>query len=134
MYVNTRGLVGCNIPCDLYMEHLNRRLKMVLKNQGANIRPESVEKAGQCLGIVQHVCEMFEKQTSQYPTSQHHPYPSFNKDLNTVIDVLEEESVFIPTRKRQHASFKFETGLMAKLSKNELKRKIQKNINQLLIK
>ena len=44
--VNTRGLVGCNIPCDLYMEHLNRRLKMVLKTQGANIHPESVEKAG----------------------------------------------------------------------------------------
>ena len=22
--VNTRGLVGCNIPCDLHMEHLNR--------------------------------------------------------------------------------------------------------------
>ena len=36
--MNTRGLVGCNIPCDLYMEH-----KMVLKTQGANIHPE---KAG----------------------------------------------------------------------------------------
>ena len=108
-------------PNDLCMEHLNRRLKMVLKTQGTNIRPESVEKAGQCLGIVQHVCEMFEKQTSQYPTSQHHPYPSFNKDLNTVIHVLEEESVFIPTRKRQHTSFKIETGLMAKLSINDQK-------------
>ena len=46
--------------------------------------------------------------------------------------MFEEASVFIPTRKRQHASFNFETGLMARLSKNELKRKI--NINQLLIK
>ena len=42
-HVNTRRLVGCNIPCDLRMEHLNRRLKMVLKTQGANIHPESVE-------------------------------------------------------------------------------------------
>ena len=25
--VNTRGIVGVNIPCDLFMEHLNRRLK-----------------------------------------------------------------------------------------------------------
>ena len=30
-HVNKSGLVGCNIPCDLYMEYLNRRLKMVLK-------------------------------------------------------------------------------------------------------
>ena len=45
--------------------------------------------------------------------------------------MFEEASVFIPTRKRQHASF-FETGLMARLSKNELKKKF--NINYLLIK
>ena len=51
-----------------------------------------------------------------------------HKDLNTVIHVLEEDSVFIPTRKRQHTSFKFETGLMAKLSINELKRKIPKTL------
>ena len=25
--VNTKGLPGCNVPCDLHMEHLNRRLK-----------------------------------------------------------------------------------------------------------
>ena len=25
--INTRGYPGTNIPCDLYMEHLNRRLK-----------------------------------------------------------------------------------------------------------
>ena len=44
------------------------------------------------------MCETFEK----YPTSQHHPYPCFNKNLryHTVIDVFEEESVCIPTRKR----------------------------------
>lgn len=26
-FVNTNGRCGCNIPCDLYLEHLNRRLK-----------------------------------------------------------------------------------------------------------
>ena len=26
--INTRGYPGTNIPCDLYMEHLNRRLKL----------------------------------------------------------------------------------------------------------
>ena len=62
--VNARVLVECNIPCDLYMEHLNRRLKMVIRNQGGNVRPELIEKAGRCIGIVQHVCETY-FQTSQ---------------------------------------------------------------------
>ena len=35
--VNTRGYQGRNIPCDLFMEHLNRRLKSILRGMGANI-------------------------------------------------------------------------------------------------
>ena len=44
--VNTKGLPGKNIPCDLHMEHLNRRLKIILRNLGANITPKAVVKAG----------------------------------------------------------------------------------------
>ena len=29
--INTRGYPGANIPCDLFMEHLNRRLKTVIR-------------------------------------------------------------------------------------------------------
>ena len=50
--VNTRGLVGCNIPCDLHMEHLNRRLKTILRALEANITPAAVVKAGQALATV----------------------------------------------------------------------------------
>ena len=58
------------------------------------------------------------------------PHPCFNKKLRyyTVIDVFEEESVLFPPEKDKHASFNFETGLMAKLSKNERKRKININL------
>ena len=31
--VNTQGQLGCNMPCDLYMEHLNRRLKTILRHK-----------------------------------------------------------------------------------------------------
>ena len=34
--VNTKGRVGTNV--DLHMEHLNRRLKTVLRSMGANVR------------------------------------------------------------------------------------------------
>lgn len=60
--INTRGCIGGNIPCDLHMEHLNRRLKTMLRN--VTITPEIVQKAGKCLGVVDRVCRQFEKQTS----------------------------------------------------------------------
>ena len=36
-FVNTQGRLGCNIPCDLHLEHLNRRLKTVLQNLRSNL-------------------------------------------------------------------------------------------------
>lgn len=34
--INTKGLRGCNLPCDLYMEHLNRRLKSIIRSMGSS--------------------------------------------------------------------------------------------------
>lgn len=43
--VNTQGFQGKNIPCDLYMEHLNRRLKTVIRGMGGNITPARMQHA-----------------------------------------------------------------------------------------
>ena len=64
--VNTRGVPGANIPCDLHMEHLNRRLKIVIKNLGINVNPKLIQKAGETIGVVQHICKIFEGQTSHF--------------------------------------------------------------------
>ena len=77
--INTRGYQGANIPGDLHMEHLNRRLKTAMRNLGANINPRSIERAGKCIATVHHVREEFEEQTSSHHTSIHHPVP----DLGT---------------------------------------------------
>ena len=39
--INTHGCPSKNIPVDLHMEHLNRRLKGMMWNLGLNITPES---------------------------------------------------------------------------------------------
>ena len=103
--VNTRGVPGANIPCDLHMEHLNRRLKIVIKNLGANVNPKLIQKAGKTIGVVLHICKIFEGQTSHFNISDSHPHPSFGKDFNSVLNVLEEESVFVTGCKRQHSTF-----------------------------
>ena len=38
-FINTKGREGCNMACDLLMEHLNRRLKGMIRQMGSNIQP-----------------------------------------------------------------------------------------------
>ena len=53
--INTRGIAGANIPCDLFMEHLNRRLKRVIHSMGANVSPAEIQKAGKSIASVHHM-------------------------------------------------------------------------------
>ena len=62
-FINTCGQQGCNIPCDLHTEHLNRRLRTSLQNLGSNISASVIVHAAKSIGIVQRVCEVFENET-----------------------------------------------------------------------
>ena len=74
--INTCGRQGTNISMDLYLEHLNRRLKTTLRNVGSNITDNSVNLAAESIAIVQHVCEQFERETSTSgPSSDKYSYP-----------------------------------------------------------
>ena len=76
-----KGLIGCNLPCDLHMEHLNRRLKKIVCSMGANVTPEAIVKAEKALGPVEHICQLFEEQTSNTTVYNSHLIPSFGKRL-----------------------------------------------------
>ena len=129
--VNTRGYPGANIPCDLYMEHLNRRLKQVIRGMGANISAARVKSAGKAIASVQSVCQIFEKQTSVQIHSDHHPYPSFGKDFHTISKVLQKENVFGVLPGREYPTFKFTKGILETLTRTQLKQKVERSIKQL---
>ena len=74
------GHTGCNIPCDLHTEHLNRRLKTIIRNMGSNVTESSFKQAAASINVVNHICQKFEKVQSK-PSSSHHPYPSFKNDI-----------------------------------------------------
>ena len=118
--INTKGTPGANIPCDLHMEHLNRRLKNTIHSMGANVTPSTIVKAGKALGPVHHVCQVFEDETTHNKPSNHHNTPGFGKDLSTVLDVLINEKVFTMSPGRQYKTFKSKYGLMEKLPKKIL--------------
>ena len=133
-FINTRGYPGANIPCDLFMEHLNRRLKTVIRAMKANVKPSMIKKAGKAIASVNQVCEQFQQQTSSSIRSNRHPYPNFGKDLEMILNTLVEEEVFIPHSARQHRSFNHNCGLMEKLSRTELLKKVEKTMQQILFR
>ena len=112
-FINTCGRQGCNIPCDLHMEHLNRCLKCIMRNMGANLTTESITVAAKSISIVNNVCEVFENGvTKSKPNSIYHPIPSFSKDFNMILKVLINEEVFFTKHSRSHASYKHKKGLL----------------------
>ncbi len=115
----------------IIMEHLNRSFKICIRNLGANIQQSSIVRAGKCVAAVHSVCDKFEKQTLSHSYSMHHPIPEFGKDLAGVIKALDEESLFIPTRQRQHASFNIKCGLMEIFTTDQLCTKTEKTISHI---
>ena len=129
--INTRGIDGANIACDLHMEHLNRRLKNVIRSMGANVSPKAIQKAGKAIAPVQHVCQAFEQQTAHTMHCDHHSVPSFGKDFVTVLSALKNEEVFKPVRTREHASYQFNSTLLEKHSPADIRKKVEVSLKKL---
>ena len=128
--INTRGYPGGNITCDLHMEHLNRRLKTVIRNMGANIKPARIQKAGKAIATIQHVCQVFEEQTTGKRHSDHHSFPSFGKYFESILKALQDENVFVKVSGRQHPTFKkLKTGIFETYTMGDMKKKVEKVSN-----
>ena len=125
--INTKGRTGCNIACDLHMEHLNRTLKTVLRSMGANITPKAIVQAGKSIAAVHSVCREFEQETCSGSTSSSdiHNIPSFGKDFETVLKLLIDENVMEPQQGRFHPSFTFKKGILQHYMKDELLKRIR---------
>lgn len=132
--VNTKGRIGCNIPMDLHLEHLNRRIQNILRLLGANVTPSAVVRAGKSLAAVHNVCTQFEEETCSTHSAHAgvHNIPAFGKNLQKVLSVLTEQNVMIPQQERHHATFPFKEGLLQRYSRENLKKDVQKTINALL--
>ena len=113
--INTTNIAGRNIPMDLHIEHLNRRLKGTMRNMGSNMTKDSVKLAAECIQVVDSVCSKFEECTSKCAlNSQKHTTPSFQRDFTLILQCLQDQQVYTHTGQdtRQHASFKFSNNLL----------------------
>ena len=108
--VNTSGHVGKNIPVDLHMEHLNRRLKIMVRRLGSNVSPATVLRASKALAVVDTVRLQFLKDdlddsAHNIGNKDFHTIPSIKKDLDMILQQLTEENTFEVINGRQHKAY-----------------------------
>ena len=94
--VNMHGRQGCNIAIDLFVEHMNRRLKNMIGSLQSNVNPSTIQRVTKSLGVVKHVCKVFRQEAELYENKGYCSYQSFENNFNKVLKQLEEELVFTP--------------------------------------
>uniref|UniRef100_A0A1X7U207 DUF6589 domain-containing protein n=1 Tax=Amphimedon queenslandica TaxID=400682 RepID=A0A1X7U207_AMPQE len=118
--INVHGIPGRNIPCDLFLEHLNRICKQSVEMLGSNFSEEALERVGRCVGIINSLLENFDKDLSVPDISGSHSIASSEKDKSAIIKELLEADIFNHQDNRKHATFQsIKTNPVSSLRYNE---------------
>ena len=104
-FINTQGLPARNIPCDLYMEHLNRICKDAVNHLQANKTSKALVRVGKVVGVLDIINKNFDEDNSIDSRSGKHKFANYHKDLTKVVTVLVQEKVLKYISKRLHPSF-----------------------------
>ena len=128
--VNTGGGAGRNIPCDLALEHLNRRLKTVLSNVGANITPTVIVRAAKSIGLVNEVCHTFEESVDSSFNSGRHSVAEDQEDLDAVLKILQENRIMQYCEGRRHSAFEKPWNISATIASSELHKWLKKLLKE----
>jgi len=96
---------GNNIPCDQYVEHVNRVLKEYIHHLHANKSERVISKASQCMGPVNSVMNNFDDK-NQIHRSISHTTTSNKTDRDVIIkETREKGRVLEHIPGRNHQSF-----------------------------
>ena len=122
-FINTHGLPGKNISCDLHMEHLNRLLKDSIQALGANKTPNAINRLGRCIAPLADVLDRYDTAHSAEAQQSSHKPPKLDKDLTTLVKELLKAEVFNNKPGRKHRSFSsFTNNPMSSLLKNDVQK------------
>ena len=127
-FVNTVGRKGCNIPCDLFMEHLNRRQKRVIRHMGSNVQPPSLVRAAKAIRVVNSVCTVIEEETRGRSESNRHSKPSSSKDFKQLLEQIIEHKLCKVSPMRRHTSISIKQCLLETVDKEKVESWIVENV------
>ena len=105
-FVNTRGLSGHNIPCDLFLEHLNRLCKDAVTCLRSNQTDKAIVRVSKAVGVLHPVIEQFDTVYSVSVSSGAHHRAKTEKDRNMLIEEISRRAqVFKCVPGRKHNTF-----------------------------
>lgn len=121
-FVNTHGLPGHNIECDLHMEHLNRLCKTAIRDMGANKTQKAIIRASKALSKTSAIVHNFDDTTNTTAISQKHSTTSISRDRDLILQVLNSNSTFKETKGRKHRSSpNLKNSIMTMVKENDVK-------------
>ena len=127
--INTRGVIGGNVPADLHLEHLNRRLKDILSNLRSNVTSKAIDRASRSLGMVHQVCETFEHENNAKKQSGRHTRPAFTKECRMICDVLRTQKTFLEQSSRCPSALKYVKSFLQECPTTVLEAWIPEKVN-----
>lgn len=87
-FVNTHGLPGHNISCDLHMEHMNKLVKVAIGGFGANKTQKSIIRCGKMVGTLEETLKYFDNENGVKKALGARSKRAYDKDFHKVLGVL----------------------------------------------
>lgn len=104
-FVNTHGGPGHNLPCDLHNEHVNKLLKEIIRNMGANLKEEALTRAARSVTLLRTITSTFDKESSIPAATTAHSTCSAEDDIQRVVSVLMKKTGFKSTATSKTLTF-----------------------------
>ena len=119
-YFNNSGKAGANIPLDLRMEHLNRLLKLALKQLASNISEAGAQRIAKSLSTLEDILCSIDKDCNLKRRSGYHNSKHLDETVLIIAKDLHEIKAFRFQPGREYKSFKgFKQNLLHKLDYRE---------------
>ena len=118
--LNNSGKAGGNVPLDLRMEHLNKLLKIALKQLGSNITEDAAQRIANSLSTLEDVLSMIDTDCDRKSRSGYHSSKHLNATVISITNDLQRMRAFDVQPGRGYNSFKgFKKNLLHKLDYRE---------------
>ena len=92
-FVNTRGGLGHNIPCDYHNEHINKLIKESINHMGANFSQKAMTKIARSVTYVSNLSNRLDQQCGIHPLSSSHTTTNDSADVQKVISTVLKEKL-----------------------------------------
>lgn len=104
-FVNIRGGLGKNIPCDLFNEHINKLLKHIITNMGPNLTETALQRAARSVTALDAISESFDTHSGVPHRSSSHCTRPDTDDVKKVVATVMKHRLLTPQGSRNHRSF-----------------------------